>query len=263
MAPSDKKVIIVTGASRGIGLTIAEYLVKASHNVVLVSRSEGQLKELKAQFPSQIAHLVADMTSSDTASKVANLAVKTFGKIDGVAINHGIVTPMTRIENSSIDEWKALYDVNFFSALALVKETIPHLRASKGKFIITSSGAASHAYSSWGAYGSSKAAINSLVQHIAVEEPEIVTVALDPGRTDTDMQKEIREQGAPGNAMTEADYANFKAAFENGQLNRPEWPGHVIAKLTLGAKSEFSGKCLKWNGPEFVELGSSGYLKSS
>jgi NAD(P)-dependent dehydrogenase (short-subunit alcohol dehydrogenase family) len=44
----------------------------------------------------------------------------TFGRIDGVIINHGVLSPMTRIEDASVEEWKKLYDANFFSALALV-----------------------------------------------------------------------------------------------------------------------------------------------
>ncbi|KAK3383582.1 hypothetical protein B0T24DRAFT_688130 [Lasiosphaeria ovina] len=250
MAP---KAIIVTGASRGIGLAVALYLLNASHKVVLVSRSEEQLKGLKGKFPSQVEYIAADLTNVNVAAEVTKLAIKSFGKIDGVVINHGVLHPMTRIEKSSIDEWKELFDANLFSALALAKETIPHLRTSKGRIIFTSSGAAKHAYTSWGAYGASKAALNSLVQHIGVEEPDIVAVALNPGRTDTDMQKDIRETGAPGIAMSEADHANFKEVFEKGGLNKPEWPGHVIAKLSLDAKPEFSGKVIPWNAPELAE----------
>jgi len=55
-----------------------------------------------------------------TPWKVVEKAVLAFGKLDAVVINHGILSPMTRIENSSVDEWKNLFDANFFSALALV-----------------------------------------------------------------------------------------------------------------------------------------------
>lgn len=160
---------------------------------------------------------------------------------------------MKRIENSTVDEWKEIYDANLFSALALVKEAIPLLRESKGRIVFTSSGAALHAYSSWGAYGSSKAALNSLAQHIAIEELDIATVAVGPGRVDTDMQREIREQGAPGTGMTANDHASFVSAFEGGKLNKPEWPGQVIAKLSATAKLELSGKYFSWNSPELAE----------
>lgn len=126
-----------------------------------------------------------------------------------------------------------------------IKETIPHLRASRGSVIFVSSGASNTGYTAWGAYGSSKAAFNSLAQHLAVEEPNITAVAVSPGRVDTEMQKELREKGAPGLAMAEKDYESFHSAFEQGKLNKPEWPGNVIARLSLGAKPELSGKYFK------------------
>ncbi|KAK3695415.1 hypothetical protein B0T22DRAFT_105372 [Podospora appendiculata] len=248
MAP---KVIIVTGASRGIGFAVATYLLKASHNLVLVSRSESELQQLKKQFPSQVEYLAADLTVDENAAKAAQLALKAFGKIDGVVINHGVLSPITRLEDASIEDWKTLYDANVFSALALTKEVIPHLRASKGRIIFTSSGAASNAYTAWGAYGSSKAALNSLARHIAVEESDITAVAVSPGRVDTAMQKELREKGS--SAMAAKDYAGFATAFEEGKLNKPEWPGHVIAELSLAAKPELSGKYYTWNAPELAE----------
>lgn len=108
--------------------------------------------------------------------------------------------------------------------------------------IFTSSGAALKGYAGWGAYGSSKAALHSLVQHIAVEE-SIVAISVGPGRVDTNMQKELREKG--GSAMAEKDYDSFVSAFDEGKLNKPEWPGEVIARLSLQGKSELSGKYIQ------------------
>jgi NAD(P)-dependent dehydrogenase (short-subunit alcohol dehydrogenase family) len=85
--------------------------------------------------------------------------------------------------------------------------------------------------------------MNSLAQHIAVEEPEIATVAVGPGRVDTQMQVEIREQGSEG--MTKEMHADFVNVFEQGKLNKPEWPGDVIAKLAVEAKRELKGGYFK------------------
>lgn len=59
------KVIIVTGASRGIGLAVAKYLLDASHKVVLVSRTQKELEAIKAQYPSQVQFLAADLTDTE------------------------------------------------------------------------------------------------------------------------------------------------------------------------------------------------------
>ena len=130
------------------------------------------------------------------------------------------------------------------------KEIIPHLRASKGRIVFVSSGAATGAYTSWGAYGSSKAALNSLAKHVAVEEPAITSVAISPGRVDTDMQKELREKGTE---MAKKDYETFQADFEEGRLIKPEQAGGVIAKLSVDGKPELSGKYFKWDASELAE----------
>ncbi|KAL1843911.1 hypothetical protein VTJ49DRAFT_6854 [Mycothermus thermophilus] len=246
----ESKVIIVTGASRGIGLAVAQSLLAASHKVVLVSRSAEKLQELKNAHPEQVAFLAADMTAEDTAHRATELAILTFGRLDGVVVNHGVLSPITRLADSSVEEWKKLYDANFFSALALTKSALPHLRSSKGRIIYVSSGAAISAYTAWGAYGSSKAALNSLARHVAVEEPEVTAVAVSPGRVDTDMQKELRERGE---AMAKKDYEGFIADFEEGRLVKPELAGKVLARLVLDARGELSGKYFKWDAPELAE----------
>lgn len=91
--------------------------------------------------------------------------------------------------------------------------------------------------------------MNSLAQHIAVEEPLIATVSVGPGRVDTDMQKEIRETGK---AMDGKTHADFVSVFEKGGLNKPEWPGHVIAKLAVEAKTELHGEYYSWNSSQLA-----------
>ncbi|KAK0749607.1 hypothetical protein B0T18DRAFT_427701 [Schizothecium vesticola] len=277
------KAFIVTGASRGIGLAVAKHLLKTPGNkVVAISRSLDELLLLKDQFPTQVEVLAEDMTQPEASQKATQLAISKFGRLDGVVINHGALSPMTRLADASVEEWKRLYDVNLFSALALVKETIPHLRATKGSMVFVSSGAAINAYTSWGAgtyytwlelrglpgsrggtkpvpqqdiepsanYGSSKAALNSLARHVAVEEPNILAVAISPGRVDTGMQKELRDKG--GAAMAEKDYAGFVSAFEGGTLNKPEWPAAVIANLAVGMDPKLSGQYFSWNAVELA-----------
>ncbi|KAL1894360.1 hypothetical protein Sste5346_005859 [Sporothrix stenoceras] len=240
------KVILVTGASRGIGLATARHLLAHSHKVVLVARAAQPLIALKKEFPSQVAYKATDATDYTALASTVDLAVSTFGQLDGVIINHGALTPVQRLADADLDAWKRLYDINVFSALALSKASLPALRASHGRIVLVSSGAAKKGYASWGAYGSSKAAATSLVQHLAVEEPDIVSVAVTPGRVDTDMQKEIREQGEAG-GMDAKVLATFVDAHADGILNPPEAPAEVIAKLALDATPELSGTFFNWN----------------
>ncbi|KAH6683679.1 short-chain dehydrogenase [Plectosphaerella plurivora] len=244
------KVIIVTGASRGLGLAITKHLLGTSNSVVLAARSGEQLEALKAAHPKQVAYLAADLGKQETATELAELAVKTFGRIDGLVINHGVLNPMSRLENASIDEWKENYNINVFSGLALIKATLPELKKSKGSVVWVSSGAATGAYTAWAAYGSGKAAANHIIAHLGVEEPDITSIAVGPGRVDTDMQKLIRDSGK--DSMAEKDHASFVAAHADGQLVQPEQPGTVIANFVARPEASLSGKFLNWKGPELA-----------
>lgn len=244
------KVVIVTGASRGIGLATAKHLLRSSHKVVLVSRSQQALEELKKQYPSQVEYLAADLTDFDNAPKVTELAKKSFGRLDGLIINHGVLSPMKKIADSNVQEWKGLFDANFFSAIALLKEAIPLLRESKGRVVFTSSGAATGGYVSWGPYGSSKAGLNSLARHLAGEEPLISSISISPGRCDTPMQAELREHGK--GVMADAVHKEFVKAFEEGKLVNPEDPARVFANFATAGSLDLSGQYLKWDSPELA-----------
>ena len=114
-----------------------------------------------------------------------------------------------------------------------------------GRIIMTSSGAANNAYTSWGAYGSSKAALNHLALTLAKEEPDIITVAVRPGMVATKMQEDIR--GKLGKNMDEDDAKKFIGAFEDDMLLKPAQPGSVMAKLAVGANKDLSGTFVQWN----------------
>lgn len=150
--------------------------------------------------------------------------------------------------DSTAEEWANNFNVNLLSAVAMVKAAIPDLRKSKGRIILTSSGAASHAYPTWGAYGASKAALNHLGMTLACEEKEVTTIAVRPGVVDTNMQRDIRE--VHHKAMDEQDAARFAELKRSGGLLRPEQPGHVMAKLVLEAPLELSGKFVSWDSEE-------------
>ncbi|PNY29478.1 oxidoreductase [Tolypocladium capitatum] len=243
------KVFVITGASKGIGAAIVQCLLAQSHKLVLAARSEHLLEAVRTSHPGQIEYLAGDMTSPDMPRRLTDLAVKSFGRVDGIVINHGLLDPQT-IDGSAIEGWKHLYNVNVFSCLAVAKAGIPELRKTKGCIVWLSSGAATKPYMAWAAYGSSKAAINSISTHLAVEEPDITSITVAPGRVDTDMQAVIRSSGK--DTMNRAQYDTFVEAFGQGKLLKPEQPGHVIAKFVAGPQRDLSGQCLNWNSRELA-----------
>lgn len=242
------KVILLTGASRGIGLATAHHLLKNSHKLVLVARSEAPLRDLESQYPNQVAFVAGDLADFAVSKKAVDLAVSTWKQLDGVIVNHGVLDPVQKLADSTAEEWRSAFDKNFFSAVAIAQAAIPALRESRGTILFTSSGAAANSYPTWGAYGSAKAAMNHLAGTIANEEEDIISIAVRPGVVDTEMQQDIREKHHT--AMYPNDRAKFAELKKTGGLLRPEQPGHVMARLVLSASRDLSGKFLSWNADE-------------
>ena len=119
---------------------------------------------------------------------------------------------------------------------------LAELRKTKGTIIWVSSGAAVKAYRAWGSYVSSKAAANSIAAHFASENPDITSVAIQPGRVDTDMQAAIRANGQA--SMDPAEYQSFITVHEEGGLLKPSQPGNVMAKFVADPLHELSGQFL-------------------
>ncbi|OAQ59912.1 NAD(P)-binding domain-containing protein [Pochonia chlamydosporia 170] len=243
------KVFIITGASKGLGAAITRYLLSQSHKVVLAARSAEPLEGFKTAHPGQVEYVAGDMTSSEMPDKLTSLAVKSFGKIDGLVVNHGLLVS-SRLEKTSIDTFKNLYDVNVFSCLAMVQAALGELRKTKGCVVWISSGAALKPYAGWSAYGSSKAVLNSLSSNLAFEDKDITSITVAPGRVDTDMQVQIRSSGQE--SMDKAQWDTFQDAFEQGKLLKPEQPGNVIAKFVANPQRDLSGQNLNWNSPELA-----------
>ncbi|RJE22153.1 short-chain dehydrogenase [Aspergillus sclerotialis] len=248
------KTIIVTGASRGIGLAITKYLLASphSHNVVVVARSIEPLQKLKSQYNKQVEVLNGDLADLSLPQKAVDLAVKSFGRLDGLVLNHGILGQVGKIAQADLQEWKNGFDINFISLVAFVKAGLPALRESKGKIIFTSSGAAVTAYRGWGLYGASKAAMNHLALSLGEEEPDVTSVSIRPGMVDTEMQRELREDHAT--TLEPQVHSKFTTVHKEGKLLKPEQPGHVMAKLVLDAPKSLSGQFLSWNDKKLDEF---------
>ena len=120
---------------------------------------------------------------------------------------------------------------------------MPALRKSSGCILLTSSGVSTGAYSSWGPYGASKAALNQLAAQVACEEPDVTTISIRPGVVDTDMQRNLREVHYA--VMAKKDNEKFFGLHENGQLLRPEEPGNVMAKMALDPPKGLNGEYVK------------------
>ena len=112
----------------GIGLAITQYLLHEGHNVVVMARTKSPLDELKSRHPKQVRVLTGDMADLSIAKRAADLARKEFGQVDGLIINHAVFPPATKIADSKVEDWKHHFDINLFSAIALVRSPNRRMR---------------------------------------------------------------------------------------------------------------------------------------
>ena len=214
-----------------------------------VSRSEEPLKQLASEYPDRFAYVAGDLLKDDTSKEVIKKAIDTFGHIHGVVLNAGVLEPVASIADANIDEWRKLYEINVLSPLSLASKAIPYLRFTSGRLVFVSSGASVSNYRGWGAYGSSKAAINHIAASIAAEEPSIFSISIAPGVVDTDMQVQIREKHKAN--MSEENHKKFTTLKETGQLLPAHVPATVLANLALyGQGDDINGKYLRYNALE-------------
>ncbi|TLD37631.1 NAD(P)-binding protein [Venturia nashicola] len=234
------KTVIVTGASRGIGLAAARYLLKQKHNIVAVARSREPLQKLQSEFPGQVAIIAGDLgdLSLNLGQEAVDLGISTYGQLNALIVNHGVLNPVKRISETHAKEWSEAFDIN-------IKAALPSLRRTKGNILLVSSGAAVGAYATWGAYGASKAVLNHVAMTLATEEPDVTTTSIRPGVVDTEMQRELRE--THHTVMDKKDAEKFATLKSGGKLLTPEQPGHVLAKLAIDSPKELSGKFCNWN----------------
>ncbi|MDC9514999.1 SDR family oxidoreductase [Pseudoalteromonas sp. CST5] len=137
-----EKVVLITGASSGIGEASAKTLVNNSHKVILTARSEDKLAELIESLGEDNALSVpADATDFTELENVVTKGLKKFGRLDAAFANAGMGVSTAGTEKGDPDEWSTMIDINIKALLWTAKATLPHLRQNKGHFILTSSAA--------------------------------------------------------------------------------------------------------------------------
>lgn len=183
MSDNNSPVILLTGGSRGLGLAIANYLLtNSATKLFVVARGAASLETLKASYPAgRIEVLAGDLGAAGVGASAVQKAIEVFGKLDAVVVNHGVLDPTAKVEHADVEAWKTCFNINYFSAVEIVKEAIPALRESHGRVIFVSSGAATKPYLAWGAYGGSKAAMNHFASTLGAEEKDFTTITIRPG----------------------------------------------------------------------------------
>ena len=194
----NKKNILVTGASKGIGREIALGLSKFGANVILHGRREDALDEIYDEIISQyktdpiIIKCDLNLLDENKSKEIAEVISKNTPCLDGIINNAAIIGRMSSIADFDLDTWQKVLNTNLTSSFLLVKYLTSLMENSeRPRIIFTSSGVASKGKAFWGAYAISKAAVKSLSEILQEElEPlsKIKVFNFDPGATRTSMR---------------------------------------------------------------------------
>jgi NAD(P)-dependent dehydrogenase (short-subunit alcohol dehydrogenase family) len=196
MTSTSQPTALITGAGRGLGLALARSLLSGGWRVAVDARRAGHLA---GALPGAII-VPGDVTDPAHRDALAT-AVSGLGRLDLLVNNASDLgpSPLPRLADVPLAAVRRVLETNVLAPLALTQVLLPLLRASHGLIVNVSSDAAVEPYEGWGAYGSSKAALDQLTAVLAAEEPGLAVYSVDPG----DMRTQMHQAAFPGEDISD------------------------------------------------------------
>ncbi len=202
------KVVVITGASSGLGEATARLLAAEGASVVLGARRVERIQSLANEINSKggkAIFVATDVTERDQVQKLVDAAVQKFGRVD-VMINNAGLMPSSPLERLKIEDWEQMIDVNIKGVLYGIAAALPHMKQQQsGHIISVSSVAGLKVPAGGGVYSATKFAVRALSESLRMEvKPyNIRTAVLYPGAIDTELPKSV----------TETDVSNYMQEF--------------------------------------------------
>ena len=193
------KVIVITGASSGMGAAAARHLASKGGSVVLGARRADRIEALAAEIAStggRATSVVTDVTRQGDVKRLVETAVETYGRID-VLINNAGVMPLSPLERLKVDEWDQMIDVNLKGVLYGIAAALPYMKQQKSGHIINLSSVAGHKlFGGSAVYSATKFGVRAVSEGLRqeVKPYNIRTTIISPGAVKTELLDHISEK---------------------------------------------------------------------
>ena len=232
MTSSSRRVALVTGASKGIGRTTAEWLSRAGYRVVLCARDETLLKQVASSLEGESMVAPCDVTDPSAVLSAFQTAEDAWGSVDVLVVNAGAGASSPLAETSD-EEWQRMLDLNLTAPFRCIRRAVPGMvERGWGRIVVVASVAAKRGESRIAAYSASKHGVLGLVRSAAAELARTgVTVnAVCPGYVDTPMTDDSVAQIA---ARTGRSLDEARAVLERQQPIRRLVSTDEVAQAVL------------------------------
>lgn len=243
------KVIVITGAFKGIGFATATKFLQNGHQVVLIDKNadyESIVQEKLCKYHNQFLTIVCDITNEQAVKEAINAVISQWGKITTIINNAGIFIN-NKAENVTEENFNKVMDINVWGSLLVSKHAIPYLRQSKGSSIVNvSSIVGLIGTKNRNLYVTSKHALIGVTKNTAVElaHEGIRVNAVCPGLTETDICDQLIAGDGGGSAVRE----KLENAYPMGRLGLPEEIANAIYFLASDEASFITGAILPVDG---------------
>jgi NAD(P)-dependent dehydrogenase (short-subunit alcohol dehydrogenase family) len=228
------KTVMITGASRGIGAAAARVFAEAGANVALVARSQDAIGALAQDIGEPALAIPCDVSRYWEVEAAVNATVKTFGGLDVLINNAGVIEPISHLSTADPEAWGHVIDINLKGVFNGMRAALPVMEAAGGGSILTiSSGAAHGPVEAWSHYCASKAAVAMLTRCVDLESADkgIRAIGLSPGTVATEMQREIKASGV--NPVSQLDWDVHIPA---------DWPARALLWMCSADANDWLGR---------------------